>query len=79
MSEELRECYKKVFYDMRKVPLFSGIYDAENSSEEFMHGICTVMEYIANSISMDNGQKFSDVFSKMMSFSQDIAREKEQK
>jgi len=36
-----------VFWYLASNPLFMGEYDAENGNEQFMNGIETVMEYIA--------------------------------
>lgn len=43
----LRRAYKLVYKDLRRVSMFRGVYDASNGSEEFMHGVQTVMEMVA--------------------------------
>lgn len=52
MSDELKvQAYKELLFEMSKCPLLTGLYDAKNGngigSESFMHGILTVMEWIA--------------------------------
>ena len=37
----------QVYWYLTSNPLFMGVYDAENGNEQFMNGIETVMEYIA--------------------------------
>lgn len=66
----LIKAYKMVFDDIvNNGPLlFKGIYDAKNGSVKYMHGICTVMEYIlensnASKSVMDN---FSNEFTENM-------------
>lgn len=46
--------------------LFIGKYDAKNGNEHFMHGIGTVMEYLAYEVSKEYGEDFSDMFTKNM-------------
>lgn len=43
-----RKAYKIVLDDLKKVSLFCGKYDAKNGKEDYMYGISTVMEFIAN-------------------------------
>lgn len=45
MTEQ--EVWKHVYDELTSCPMFCGVYDAKNGSEEFMHGIQTVMEHIA--------------------------------
>ena len=40
---EKAEIYKTVLKDLAECPMFLGIYDAKNGSEQFMYGISTVM------------------------------------
>lgn len=60
----LQECYAVVLNDILEKgdSLFTGCYDANNGSIEFMRGIAMVMEYLAYSVSDDNGAEFSDLF-----------------
>lgn len=46
-SEEKEQMWKEVYKELMDCKLFSGTYDARNGNERFMHGIATVMEYIA--------------------------------
>lgn len=61
-----RVSYKIVFDDLMECPLFRGEYDVENGSEDYMNGIWTVMEYIANGVSEDTEIKFENEFVKNM-------------
>lgn len=45
---ELKQAYRMVFNDLRECRMFQGHYDAINGNPQFMHGIETVMEVIAN-------------------------------
>ena len=70
-----KEAFKRVYDNLIKGPeLFRGIYDAENGSEEYMHGISTVLEYIAQQVSEDKRAQYEDMFTKNMIESKDIAR-----
>lgn len=42
--------------------LFRGIYDARNGKEDYMYGISTVMEYIANQVSEQTCEEFQEMF-----------------
>ena len=57
-----RETIKKLVGDMKGCGLFIGRYDAKNGSSVFMHGISTVMEYLAYTVSEEYGNNFSDEF-----------------
>lgn len=65
--------YKMVFKDLNDVNMFKGIYDAKNGKPEFMHGILTVMEFIANGISEECQASFSDMFTQNMVRSEEKA------
>ena len=47
---------------------FFGKYDAKNDKESFMHGVSTVMEFIAlrADLSEETYEKFSNEFTKYM-------------
>lgn len=62
MSKE--EMIKELIEEMSQCDLFVGRYDAKNGSAQFMHGICTVMEYIAYKVSDEYGDQFSEKFVK---------------
>lgn len=55
--------WKEVLKELQKVNMFRGIYDARNGHREFMYGIQTVMEYIADKARDD---KADDMFIKNM-------------
>lgn len=59
MSENLRQAYQMVFNDLCKCRLFEGHYDAVNGNEQYMGGIETVMEVIAQRGYSDD---FADYF-----------------
>jgi hypothetical protein len=44
--------------------MFKGLYDAKNGSEVFMHGIGTVMEYVAYCVSEETADRFMETFIK---------------
>lgn len=52
--------FKVVFEELKKIPMFRGIYDAKNGDIAFMNGIWTVMEVISDHIS----DKVHDEFEK---------------
>ena len=64
LSQEEKKVIKKVVDEMSEYGLFCGQYDAKNGSIEFMHGVATVMEYLASLVSENYGAKFEDTFLK---------------
>lgn len=50
----------KVYWYLTSNPLFMGVYDAENGSEQFMNGVETVMEYIAEKAG--KAESFKSIF-----------------
>lgn len=76
MTNTVKEAYRIVFNDMMNsgCGLLVGKYDAKNGDEKFMHGIDTVMEWIAYKISEAQGDDFSELFIKNMIESQKKAR-----
>lgn len=66
MADRTQDAYRIVFNDMMNsgCGLLVGQYDAKNGKEEFMHGIATVMEWIAYRVSEEQGDDFSDLFVK---------------
>ena len=64
---ELQKAYQMVYEDItNKGGLFVGQYDAKNGNSAFMHGIGTVMEFIAIEVSPKTYHEFSDLFIKNM-------------
>ena len=59
-----KEAFEIVLNELKEVPLFVGQYDAKNGNEHYMHGISTVMEFIAYSISDEVGEQFDNEFGK---------------
>jgi len=57
-----KEEYRHVLIDLLHVRMFTGIYDAEHDDEHFMHGINTVMAYIANQVSDGVCDNVEDLF-----------------
>ena len=66
LNQEEKKVVEKIVDGMTECGLFCGCYDAKNGSAEFMHGIATVMEYLAYLVSDDCGAKFEDAFLKNM-------------
>lgn len=56
------EAFKIVYDELKKVPMFTGKYDAINGNEDFMFGICTVMEYIAYEVNEPTYEEFSTMW-----------------
>lgn len=67
-NDRIQDAYRIVFNDILNngCGMFVGQYDAKNGSDQFMHGICTVMEHLAYSVSDEDGYAFSDLFTKNM-------------
>ena len=57
-----KEEYRHVLTELLQVRMFTGIYDAEHGDEHFMHGINTVMAYIADQVSDDTYDNVEDLF-----------------
>lgn len=64
LNNQEKEILKSILDDMTECGLFVGRYDARNGSQDFMHGISTVMECLAYRVSEDYGDTFSDTFVK---------------
>lgn len=66
MANTIQDAYRIVLNDMLNsgCGLLVGEYDAVNGDEQFMHGISTVMEWIAYRVSDTDGDEFSDLFIK---------------
>ena len=66
MANTIQDAYRIVFNDILNSGwgLMVGNYDAKNGSEQFMHGISTVMEWIAYRVSEADGDAFSEMFTK---------------
>lgn len=63
-NKALTKAYEMVYNDIINsgCGLMVGKYDAKNGSDTFMHGVSTVMEWIAYRVSEDVGSDFSDLF-----------------
>ena len=72
MADRTQDAYRIVFNDMMNsgCGLLVGQYDAKNGKAEFMHGIATVMEWIAYRVSEEQGDDFSDLFVKNLTESE---------
>lgn len=66
LNQEEKKVIEKVVDGMTECGLFCGKYDAKNGSAEFMHGISTVMEYLAYLVSDEYGAEFDETFLKNM-------------
>ena len=76
MSKTIQDAYRIVFNDiLNQGPnFFCGEYDAENGKADYMHGIGTVMEYLAYKVSDEDGYAFEDLFIKNMVASEQKAK-----
>lgn len=76
MTKTVQDAYRIVFNDIlnSECGLMVGSYDAEHGDEKFMHGISTVMEWIAYRVSDADGDAFSDLFTKNMIISEQKAK-----
>lgn len=76
MTNTIQDAYRIVFNDMMNsgCGLLVGRYDAKNGDEKFMHGISTVMEWIAYKTSEKQGEDFSLMFTENMIECQKKAR-----
>ena len=68
IMDTIREAYRIVLNDIlnNDCKMFVGEYNAENGSVEFMYGILAVMEYLAYNICDEEGDAFSNLFTKNM-------------
>lgn len=66
LNQEEKKVIEKVVDGMTECGLFCGRYDAKNGSAEFMHGISTVMDYLAYLVGENYGAEFEEKFLKNM-------------
>lgn len=66
-----REAFEIVYNELIKNPMFQGNYDAKHGNENFMYGICTVMEVIANNISEEKYDEYSTLWVNNMTKSEE--------
>ena len=71
MNDEKKDAYLTVLNDLMECDMFVGRYDARNGKEDFMYGICTVMEVIADRAGIDY---FDNLFCENMQRSEDKAK-----
>ena len=70
------DAYYIVCKDLTKdIGMFTGVYDAKNGKPEFMHGIATVMEYIAYQVGDDCYEAFCDKFCENMRKSEERVKQ----
>ena len=63
LNKEEKQTLKKVIeYSMEHVGLFRGEYDAKNGKEEFMHGICTLLEYLSDLVDYNFYETVGETF-----------------
>lgn len=58
----LTEAYKMVLNDMCRCNIFTGTYDAKNGNKHFIHGVETVMEYVASKAGDEEYAEFEEMF-----------------
>ena len=68
MTETVRNAYRIVLNDIlnNDCEMFVGKYDAKNGNAKFMHGIGTVIGYIAYNVSDEDGYAIENLFVKNM-------------
>lgn len=73
-----QEAYRIVYNDIlnRDVGLFLGRFDARNGDDHFMHGVCTVMEFLAYSVNDAEGDAFCEIWGENFQRSLDKAKER---
>lgn len=71
MNDKEKNAYLTVMNGLMECDLFVGRYDARNGNEDFMCGILTVMEFIAERAGLDY---FGSLFCKNMQRSEDRAK-----
>jgi hypothetical protein len=71
---EKTEIYKTVLADLVECPMFLGVYDAKNGSEQFMYGVSTVMEFIAYNCGEEIYDEFEKIFLENLQKSVDKAQ-----
>lgn len=73
----IQDAYRIVYNDIlnKDVSLFLGRFDAVNGNKNYMHGICTVMEFIANNVSEKDYEDFEKIWWENFSNSLDKVKE----
>lgn len=71
MNDEKQNAYITVLNDLMECDLFIGRYDARNGNKDFMYGVLTVMEFIADRAGLII---FDSLFTKNMMLSEDRAK-----
>jgi uncharacterized phage-like protein YoqJ len=68
-AREHRKAYETVLNDLLSESgpeMFRGTYDAKNGSEQYMYGICAVIEHIAYHVSDERGDEVTNLFTHNM-------------
>ena len=73
LTKHEKETLKNIFEELKKCGLFVGKYDAKNGDENFMYGICSVMESLAYMIDEKYGNDFCHDFCENMLTSEEKA------
>ena len=68
MPDSLKLASQIVLSKLKECPLLCGKYDARNCKKDYMYGISTVMEIIAN---YAGDEEFGETFLKNMAESED--------
>jgi len=69
--DDKEEAFKTVLEELKKIRLFTGLYDARKGNDQFMYGVQMVMEHIAYMAGEYEG--FDDMFTKNLFKSMDKA------
>lgn len=56
------EAFRIVYEELKKNPMFCGVFDAKHGNREFMYGICTVMENIACHVGENAYEEYSTIW-----------------
>lgn len=73
LTKHEKTTLKNIFEELKKCGLFVGKYDAKNGNEQFMYGVCAVMECLTYMISEEDGDNFSKEFIENMLTSEEKA------
>lgn len=77
LNQDEKNTIERVVTEMSKAGIFSGRYDAKHGDKKFMHGVCLVMEYLANLVNDDFGNEININFIKNMIASREKAEKSE--
>ena len=74
LTKHEKDTLSNIFDELCKCELFIGKYDARHGKEEFMYGIETVMETLADMISTKKADEFCKLFTENMITSEERSK-----